>query len=771
MEEPTRILILEDNVADAELVQRELRKAGLDFTAVQARNKPEFLRALEAFAPNLLLADYALPGFDGLSALAMARERLPQVPGIIVSGMIGEEAATEALKQGATDYVLKGRLSRLGLVVRRALDEARQLAERKRAEEDLRQLNATLEQRVAELQAANAEIRSARRAALNLMADALEARQQTEAANAELRREVAERVQREGRIARLSKLYAVLSQVNEAIVRTRQEETLYQEVCRIVVEEGGFPLAWVGEVRDGQVAPVAWGGPAADYLKEIRVTVDGELGRGPTGTCVREGRAAVNFDFVSNSSMAPWRQPGLRHGFGSSAAFPLRRGGAVIGALTLYAAEPGAFDDEQVRLLDSLTADVSYALDSIQEERRRAEAEQALAAAHAEAVLQRSRLEALMETLPVGVALVDEKGGNIRANSAFEGVWGGPRPPAENVSDYAEYQAWWADSGLPVRPEEWASARAVQHDEAVIAQEMRIRRFNGTHAFVLNSAVPIHDAAGRIAGSAIAIVDITALKHAEDELRRARDELERRVRERTAELGKTVGQLEAEMAERRRLEEQILAVSEEERRRIGQELHDTVGQQLAGVAYLVDLLEDALRSQSLPQAADATTVREQLGGAIARVRALSHGLYPARLGSGGLVAALGELAETVSTHRGVPCDLDCEEHSVVRNESVAIHLYRIAQEAVNNALKHAKAARIHIRLTKEKGIVTLEVHDNGVGIPSDLSMRKGLGVHIMRYRAERVGGRLDIERGPQGGTVVRCSVAGRSKTRKSGARQ
>jgi len=133
-----RILLLEDNPSDAELVKRELRKAGLGFTAEWAQDQAAFLHALESFAPDIVLADYLLPGFSGLAALELAKQRSAETPVILVSGAVGEEVAIETLKAGATDYVLKDRLSRLGPVVRRALQEAEQLAQRKRAEAALR---------------------------------------------------------------------------------------------------------------------------------------------------------------------------------------------------------------------------------------------------------------------------------------------------------------------------------------------------------------------------------------------------------------------------------------------------------------------------------------------------------------------------------------------------------------------------------------------------------------------------------------------------------
>ncbi len=157
-------------------------------------------------------------------------------------------------------------------------------------------------------------------------------------------------------------------------------------------------------------------------------------------------------------------------------------------------------------------------------EKRRAQA--ALAAAHAEALSERNRLQALMQALPVGVALVDAEGGNVGSNAAFEQVWRGPRPATKSVSDYAAYKAWWADTGQPVQPEEWASARAVQEGETVIGQEMQIQRFDGTRAFVLNSAAPIRDAQGQIVGSAVAIMDITERKRAEERIQHDKTVLE-----------------------------------------------------------------------------------------------------------------------------------------------------------------------------------------------------------------------------------------------------
>ena len=159
MNRDLRILILEDVPTDAELVMYELREAGFTFAAECVAAKPPFLKALDGACPDLILSDYLLPSFDGLSALKIVREKSPDVPFIFVSGALGEELAIELLKQGATDYVLKNRLSRLGPAVSRALQEVEERYERKLAEEALRQREQALELKSRSLEEANTALK------------------------------------------------------------------------------------------------------------------------------------------------------------------------------------------------------------------------------------------------------------------------------------------------------------------------------------------------------------------------------------------------------------------------------------------------------------------------------------------------------------------------------------------------------------------------------------------------------------------------------------
>ncbi|MBN1360133.1 MAG: PAS domain S-box protein [Sedimentisphaerales bacterium] len=148
-----------------------------------------------------------------------------------------------------------------------------------------------------------------------------------------------------------------------------------------------------------------------------------------------------------------------------------------------------------------------------------------LEAARADLENEKLRLEAVMEALPVGMALTDTKGGALRNNQAFDLLWGGPRPTARSVRDYVVYKAWWADTGKPVAPQQWASIQAVRKGKPVVGQLLEIERFDGGRAFVLNSASPVRDAKGKVVGAAVAIQDVTELRRAQELVRENEERL------------------------------------------------------------------------------------------------------------------------------------------------------------------------------------------------------------------------------------------------------
>ncbi len=205
------------------------------------------------------------------------------------------------------------------------------------------------------------------------------------------------------------------------------------------------------------------------------------------------------------------------------------------------------------------------------------------------------------------------------------------------------------------------------------------------------------------------------------------------------------------------LEREILAISEREQRRLGHDLHDDLCQQLAGIEFLSQRLVSDLPAR-IAVRARAKEIAQMVQRAMTQTRDLARGLSPVRLEAEGLTDALRELAAGTRKVFGCDCRFRCDSPVLVPDHSVAIHLYRIAQEAVSNAIRHGQARRIELGLTANGRSVTLAVADNGTGIPSKLPKRKGMGLRIMRYRAEVIGGAVIVEPHPGGGTRVVCTV-------------
>jgi signal transduction histidine kinase len=234
-------------------------------------------------------------------------------------------------------------------------------------------------------------------------------------------------------------------------------------------------------------------------------------------------------------------------------------------------------------------------------------------------------------------------------------------------------------------------------------------------------------------------------------LRALHRDLEARVRQRTLALTR-------EMAERQRLEEEILRVSEREQRRIGHDLHDSLCQHLTGTALAGQVLGERLAAKSLPEAADAGKVVALVEEGITLARNLARGLYPVEMEAEGLMAAFQELADNMAKGARVCCVFGCAAPVLMHDDAAATHLYRIAQEAVRNAIQHGKPKRIGITLAEQNGLVTLTVEDDGVGVPETVRESGGLGIRIMAHRAAMIGGSFTIEPAPTGGTIVTCSI-------------
>jgi PAS domain S-box-containing protein len=210
-----------------------------------------------------------------------------------------------------------------------------------------------------------------------------------------------------------------------------------------------------------------------------------------------------------------------------------------------------------------------------------------------------------------------------------------------------------------------------------------------------------------------------------------------------------------DVTERFRLQREILEISDREQARIGQDIHDGLCQQLIGLAIPANSLEQKLVAQKQPEAETAGKICRLLDEAITEARGVCQGLYPIRLSTQGLPPALRELASETSARHGIHCICDADEAHC--DMATATHLYRIAQEAINNSVKYSGARNLTVRLNATPGEIGLEVRDDGRWLNPKASPRSGMGMHIMDYRAQLIGGSFRCH-GSETGTVVTCRV-------------
>lgn len=311
MDQQLRLLILEDVAAEAELTVRALAADGLDCAWRRVENETEFRAGLDELRPDLILSDFSLPGFDGMSALAIATAEAPGTPFIYVSGTIGEERAIEALRHGAIDYVLKDNLARLAPAVRRALQEATSRRAQQQAEE---------------------------------------------------------------RVARLSRVLQMLSGINTAVVRVRDRSQLLEEACRIAHAVGRYVCSFVVLIdpHTRVASTAAWAGAGRDRKDEVSFRFDdsarSEKGESITGRALRTGETAVCDDVTQFAG--PWRFAETLEvlGIRCLASIPLLIDGTPVGTFTVGGGEAGTFGEEEVRMLQEVAANLSFALQYLHKE-------------------------------------------------------------------------------------------------------------------------------------------------------------------------------------------------------------------------------------------------------------------------------------------------------------------------------------------------------------------------------------------------------------------
>jgi signal transduction histidine kinase len=334
---------------------------------------------------------------------------------------------------------------------------------------------------------------------------------------------------------------------------------------------------------------------------------------------------------------------------------------------------------------------------------------QKLAVSEASLARERVLLQSILFSMGEGVVVVDATGKIILTNPAADQILQATGDPK-------------AAEQHPLR--ELLSASRIQSREISLS-----RRDSSGDLCLLVSGRPLHGADERSGGGVLVFSDITAL---------------------------------------RKLERQIAEVSDREQRRLGQDLHDGLCQQLVSMAFAARTLADRLQDDARPEAMEAERLAELMNDAITQARDVARGLYLVQLEVGGLSSALEELAHRVRGRQQFKVMFEDRTVVAVEDIFVATDLFRIAQEAVGNAVKHSQATEIHLMLEADESLITLRVQDNGIGIPEAARHGGGgMGLHIMQYRARMIGAVCTIEAGVRGGTVLTCSLTRRNTAARS----
>ncbi|TKJ36206.1 MAG: hypothetical protein CEE38_12335 [Planctomycetes bacterium B3_Pla] len=535
-------------------------------------------------------------------------------------------------------------------------------------------------------------------------------------------------------------------QILECLNRESEEVDLVRDVLRLIKESTDLDAVGIRHRQGDDFPYLAVDGFSDDFIKAENYLCcrdeAGELTYDSSGRPVIEcvcgnvltGRADATLPFFTEGGsfwtnnttelvacdpqeaiQGSIRNQCNRAGYESVALIALRSGEEIVGLLQLNDTRPGRFTPEMVRSFEEIGASIGIGMARIRAER------------------EVENIAKFPSENPHPVLRITKDGTVLYANTAGSELlenWGckvgGPAP-----EHWRRYVLSIFESGL----------------SKTLEAPCKDRIFSLIMAHIVGAEyINVYG------------MDITDRKHAEEDLREYRSHLEELVQTRTAELTQANERLLQQIEQRKRLEKEILNISEREQRRIGRELHDSIGQQFTGIAFMTKALEQKLAGKLPGEATDATEIKNLVNEAMDQTRGLAKGLHPIDLDAGSLTVALQELAATTKKLFGIDCVFKCDGPVPIDDTEVATHLYRITQEAITNAIKHGKTNSIAVELARRKDDLVLTVQNDGLDFPAELEARgTGMGLQIMDHRADIIGASLDVHKRVEGGTMVICS--------------
>jgi PAS domain S-box-containing protein len=542
-----------------------------------------------------------------------------------------------------------------------------------------------------------------------------------------------------------------LQQTSTFLIRGGNINALYQEILdanTAIMHSEMASLQMVDESEDA-LRLLAWRGFQPEFGKVFKLCRS-DAKTSCSMARLRGERVIVpdveTCDFmIGSSALKSLRKMDVR----AMLSTPLMsRSGCLIGMISTHWRTPHQPAERELRLLDVLARQAADLLERTQEEEARA------------------KLASIVEFSEDAIVSKDLNGVITSWNKGAEHLFG-----------YTAQEA----IGQPITmlipkdrlEEETGILKRIRRGEPIEHFETVRRRKDGTLLNISLTVSPIRNDQKEVVGASKIARDITERKRAEEALRQAQAELADRavqleglVAERTAKMRTAHEQLLAEVDERKRLEGQIAHAVEAEQLRLGEELHDGLAQELTAESLMIYTLQDNLMKASPTHARKLDEVHQLLLGTLNKAKNLAKGFYPVDLEKYGLGVALKQLAQRTQESFGVSCAVEMGKDSTARSkDGGAIQLFRIAQEALHNATKHARAKRILIRLEAQNGQCLLTVKDDGIGLRRTRRQAGGMGLRIMQHRAGLLGGKLEVRDGADGGVTVSCVVPSPRKSK------
>ena len=508
----------------------------------------------------------------------------------------------------------------------------------------------------------------------------------------------------EQRVAERTSALAMLNDIATMTSKPADVEGAILYALQRVSEHNGWNCghAWLPADDDPATlrSSYVWYDEAPDHFDRLRekfITLRLRRGEGLVGHVFATGQPEITTDIAAHLSV----YKALRDeyaGVRTAAAFPIVTENAVVGVLEFFSEK----SIESTKQLRGAMASVGTLLGRV------------FVRAQDKAALRKSEeyLRAILDAAPDAIISIDRRGTITRVNPAAEKIfgYGADEMLGQNVAMLMP---------LPYREE---------HD-GYIDRDLEQRQ---PHIIGLGREVQGLDKSGRILPIELAVNEIG---HMEPFIGIIRD-----------------------ISRRKELEKEVVDAASDEQRHFGQDIHDGVGQELTGLRYMAQTHAESLAQRSLPDAQIARRISQWLETVQAQLRAIIRELIPVEVDQHSLAAALRGLAERTAEIHDLDCELECSQPILVSDVALATHLYRIAQEAVRNAVRHAQATRIVIGLSEEEKTLRLQVVDDKVGTGASAKGNTGFGLRLMAHRASLIGARFDVRVEKSGGTWMTCTV-------------